>query len=1030
MTKHTVFLCLAAAAAAVAPAAADDHAPSSLRMREPRPVRGRWNLLPLGRRVAQAAPDGPPSDPAPDPAPAPADAPAPTSDPAPAPAEPAAPAPAASPPAKLSDEERATLAAEEAKTEVISVTATSVEHKLFTGRAPVTVVTRNDLNVSGRATIGDILQSLPAQANAANAQVNAGGDGTTRINLRGLGAPRTLVLVNGRRMVNGGPGADAAVDLNAIPLPAIERVEILKDGASAIYGADAVGGVVNLITRPQFNGLDVSLLTSTSQHGDGTEYDASAVTGFTSGDKHTYLVVSGGYQRHDPVFAGERGFSSFQKSYDFASKSEVRNASLAGPGGRVDVSSIGAGGMQPPGCAASACKPDGNGRWSDFTSGDLYDEAAASYLYTPSSRYNVFATGGNRINDSVALFVELLYLRRSSDRQLPPVAFVADSPISKDSLYNPLGGDLLDYRRRIAELGPRQYIDDVSMTRFVLGITGTAPAWLGVFKDWKYEVSHNYGVTDALVGTTGQLLRPRVADALGPSMVSGGVPICVRKPGDPTTQIIYTIMFADHVEAVPCVPLNLLAPSGAIPRDQLKNLTFNDLGSGTDNIRTLLATTGGRIAELPNHGEISLSLGGDYRYELGRQVPPDVASVGYTTDNVARPTDGRFHVFEGYGELAIVPISGHDIARWLELDLGARMLRHNRFGSSLTFKAGGLFRTVHGIAVRGTYSTAFRAPSVPDLFGGLIERTPAAEDPCDTRPPSAGDGTRALDPRVQAECTAQGVPVGSRFNTSQQLSVVGGNPDLKAETAATTTIGVVIEPPQVKGLAVSADYWHIQIDHAIETLGAQTIFANCYDRGVQAYCDQIHRDPVTHRISLIDQFLQNVTRTTTSGVDLALWYDTQIAELGRIHTGLESQYLLRYDLDTSLQVIHGRGFYDLGVYPRFKANLSSNWVHPGGASGGFVLRFVGTYKECAGNNCNSDRNLAMASRDVDRYVKLDLFAGHDFRLGVGKTTLQVGVNNLFDATPPVVYNAAAANSDAATYDFIGRLVYLRLSQQF
>src|SRR6185295_11119587 len=130
-----------------------------------------------------------------------------------------------------------------------------------------------------------------------------------------------------------------------------------------------------------------------------------------------------------------------------------------------------------------------------------------------------------------------------------------------------------------------------------------------------------------------------------------------------------------------------------------------------------------------------------------------------------------------------------------------------------------------------------------------------------------------------------------------------------------------------------------------------------------------------HRITSVDQVLQNVTRTTTSGIDVALRYDTRFAELGRIRTGLEAQYLLRYDLHTALQVIHGVGFYDLGVYPRLRANLSSNWIHPSGASAGFTLRFVGGYKECAANNCNSERNLAMASRDVDRYFKLDLSGG-------------------------------------------------------
>jgi outer membrane receptor protein involved in Fe transport len=305
MTKLAAILCLSAVAA---PAAADDQAPTSSQRRAP------------------------PDD---------------DDDSAPPP-----------------DDERAAPAADNGKTEVISVTGTTVEHELLTGRAPVSVVTRADLAVSGRATLGDVLQALPAQANGANAQVNAGGDGATRINLRGLGAARTLVLVNGRRMVNGGSGADASVDVNAIPLAMVERVEILKDGASALYGADAVGGVVNIITRPQFDGVDVSLLTSTSQHGDGTEYDASFVTGFTTKDKHTYLVVSGSYQHHEPVLAGDRAFSQFQDSYDFASRTVTRNQSLAAIGGRLDRSSIGPGGMQPPGCAAAACKPDGNGGWT------------------------------------------------------------------------------------------------------------------------------------------------------------------------------------------------------------------------------------------------------------------------------------------------------------------------------------------------------------------------------------------------------------------------------------------------------------------------------------------------------------------------------------------------------------------------------------------------------------------------------------------------------------------------------------------
>ncbi|HEX8112928.1 MAG TPA: TonB-dependent receptor, partial [Kofleriaceae bacterium] len=572
----------------------------------------------------------------------------------------------------------------------------------------------------------------------------------------------------------------------------------------------------------------------------------------------------------------------------------------------------------------------------------------------------------------------------------------------------------------------------------VLGITGDVPESWGVLDHWKYELSYNYGIGEAVAGTTGQLNKLHAADALGPSMRDAdGTPICVRVPGDPTTKIIYELHAADGLGAsgriplqpVPCVPLDPFLPAGRIPQDQLKSLTFSDVGAGTDTLHTYLASANGRVAELPDHGEISLSLGGDAHYEVGNLEAPHVASTGYTTDNQVLDTHGKFHLFEGFGELAIVPITGGDLAQRIEITLGAHAVRNNRFGSSLTYKAGGLVRTAGGIAVRGTYATAFRSPSVFDLFGGHTETLPAVEDPCDARPPGAGDATRTLDPRVQAQCTAQGIPVGTRFTTSQQPAVIGGNSDLQPETAATATVGVVIEPPQLPGVTLTADYWHIAIDDAIEALGVPTIFASCYARGIQAFCDQIHRDFTTHRILHVDQFLQNVPRTVTSGIDVALWHDVRLAQLGRIHTALEAQYLLRYDLHAADQVIHGVGYYDLGVYPHYKANLSSRWTHPGGASGGFTLRYVGSYQECAGDDCNTPRNLAM-SRDVDRYFKLDLFGGYDLPSWLGKTTLQAGISNVFDAAPPVVYNAPAANSDATTYDFLGRMVYLRMSQLF
>lgn len=227
------------------------------------------------------------------------------------------------------------------------------------------------------------------------------------------------------------------------------------------------------------------------------------------------------------------------------------------------------------------------------------------------------------------------------------------------------------------------------------------------------------------------------------------------------------------------------------------------MNTGFNMQQTALAEAHGRIAQLPNHGDISLALGGDYRK----------ASGGFTPD----------------------PLTS----------------------------TGALFRTVNGIAARGTYSTAFRAPSIGELFAGAADDFQSAEDPCDTNPPSTGP--RVLDPTTEKHCMDQGVPTGSEFGTTQQRAIAGGNPRLKAETARVATVGVVFEPPQVKGLSFTLDYWRIQIEDAIQVLGATAIFANCYTREVASYCEQIHRDPISHQIDSVDNPVANVGGTTTTG---------------------------------------------------------------------------------------------------------------------------------------------------------------------
>ena len=1007
----------------VAPAAADNNtnAPKSLRMRTRAQPASHWSPMHWGsKRVAQAATpdqqpagaDQPPADGTG--APAPADA-QPTPAPAPQGAAPAAPTVDTTP--NLSDEELKKLAEQEAKEEVITVTGSTIERKTLTTPAPLTILNRDDLNAAGRSTVGDILQSLPAQSNAINAQANNGGDGSTRVNIRGLGTARTLTLLNGRRVVPGGTGADASVDLNAIPLAVIERVEVLKDGASAVYGSDAIGGVVNIITRTDFDGTEVALYSGTSQKGDGFTYDASFVTGHNSENKKGNIIFSAGIQSQDPVFAGDRDFSKFDKTFDFATGEESVGGSTAIPGGRIDTTLIDTDGdgkgdkVNICGATVRFCTSNGMGGYRPYTApADLYNYQPVNYLYTPSSRYNVYSAGTYKIIPEVSGFFEASYLNRTSDQQLAPEPFAAAATISKDSIYNPFGGDVLSYRRRLEEFGPRRSLQSVDTFRIVGGFQGAVPEDAPAFKNWKWELSYNYGRTDAIQKGEGNLILSHLEDAIGPSFIDGNNnPTC----GTPTAPI-----------GNGCVPMNILGPSGSIDPAARNYVTFTGISTGFNEQQTVLASAHGRIAKLPNNGDLSLAVGADYRKEAGGASPDPLTATGDTTGPATAPTEGSYNVSEGFAEVSLVPISGQKFAEWVELNLAARAFHYNTFGNGVTWKAGGLFRTINGFAVRGTYSTAFRAPSVAELFQGKADSFPPTVDPCDTDPSIHPD---PLPQNVANECAAEHVPANAQFGTAQQRSIVGGNDKLKAETANVITAGVVFEPPQAKGLAVTLDYWNVDISKAIQSLGASGILSNCYTRGLMDYCKQVHRDPQQgYGIDFIDDPISNVGGTNTSGLDAAVVYDHKFGDIGRFRTQLEAQYLFKYNLDNTIQVLHGLGNYDLGVYPKYKANVSVGYQHPTGVGAGLNLRYVGSYKECDADDCNGGE----PSRNVDAWYKADLYASYSFKNAAGRTTLSAGVNNVLNRNPSLIYIGFAGDSDSSTYDYMGRFFYGRVSHLF
>jgi outer membrane receptor protein involved in Fe transport len=953
--------------------------------------------------------------------------------------------------------------------EQITVTGSRIRRKDLTTPAPIAVISKQEIQASGKVSIGDFLQGLPEQGNAINTTFNNGGNGSTRISLRGLGAARTLVLLNGRRFVAGGNGADSSVDLNSIPSAAIERIEVLKDGASAIYGSDAIGGVVNLITRRRFNGTEVAGYAGTSTHVDGTVYDLSGTSGRT-GDAGS-ILFSVGYYTQKPVFAGDRDFSKLPWQYDSRGTNTPNRlpgqfavGSPTIPEGTFDIPANQAGTALPnptndprlafynrlvtsplPGYntatkfvrdpTAPICLAGSPGQcWRPYTSsnlppnGDGYNFQPLNYLVTPQQRVSLFTIGEAKIGNSARAYFEGSFVVRRSEQKLAAEPLNLDGEritVSATNFYNPFGRPFFVsgsnvgptdrtppgfVRKRLEEFGERRFGQEIFTYRVVTGVDGTLPESTGIFQGWFWDASFNYGRTVTSNTKQGNLKLPGLQAALGPSWVdSGGVPRCG------TSQ-------ATNIPG--CVPLNMFGGPGSITAEQISGLTFTGTSRGTNELAAVQFNTSGELFKLFAERPVGLAAGYEYRIVAGESIPDPITVAGETTGNKGDITRGHYYVNEGYGELSIPIVDHLPAAEAIEATAALRVFNYSNFGSDATYKFGGRWSIIRDVTLRGTYSTGFRAPSIGDLYQGLADGFPSISDPCAGR-----------NPLVQGTC---GPAWGNGDNQTQLRSQSGGNPALKPETAKIFTIGTVLEPSFVKNLAVTVDYYHIRLEQTIGTIGASTILSGCYSRGISAYCDLVTRDPTTFRISNIRNQFQNVGSNLTDGIDVSVNYNLP-TPAGRFAFIFDGTWLHRYNRTLATgQLVKGRNNYDLGVYPAFKFISGVRWNYEG-LLVGFNTRFTGSYYECgnaAGVYAGAGQCFvnAMDKRIVRPYNAYDVFVTYNFTTTFGRTTVSGGVNNLFDRQPPFVYNAGNSfgASDPSAYPdaYLGRFGYVRIAQNF
>lgn len=928
-----------------------------------------------------------------------------------------APAPApASPPAP----EHAATAPASDKVEEIVVTGSRIKRKELTTPAPVTVLTKDTITASGKINVGDFLQVLPEQGGGVNAQINNGNDGSVTVNLRSLGDQRTLVLVNGRRMVAGGKSPGATPDLNSIPTVAIERIEVLKDGASAIYGSDAIGGVVNIITKKRFNGSEASVYAGQTGYGDGTTWDVSGSVG--TGNETSSVLFSVAYQNQAKVLASARPWSNNPPTYDFQSgKATAIGNSTTFPDGRVSLPAPGAT------CANSAlraskpaldavCKlygetgvndfvpggygPDGSSLYStyDFS---LYNTYPTNYLSIPNHRLQMFATGYSQLGSEARAFFEASYVNRYSQNNMAPMPVTSNSAksivISKDSMYNPFGVDITSWRRRTVEFGNRTWSDLLDTFRVVTGVDGELGSWAGPLKGWIWEAAFNYGRTGGTEVNQGQLRMDTFGNATGPSMLdSSGNPICVKVAGDASTKI------------PGCIPSDVLHGQGTLLPSMADYIGSTGVLKAVNDQKVLTLNLGGDLFKLFARRPVGLAVGYDFRSEFAEQIPDPITAAGQTTGNMQKPTSGTLNVNEGFLELSVPVVSNRFLADNLELSLAARVVKFEQFKANQSYKVGALYSPFRDISLRGTFSTAFRAPNINELFGGsgMSADFVQAGDPCRGASRPASCAADSKDPSVQ-------------FDTLK-----GSNPNLTPETAKIFTAGVVVGPRAVPNLSITLDYYNVKLDNTIGYLGAAYIIAQCYEGGDPTMCERITRDS-TYKIVNVDDQRRNYGTATASGIDLAARYRFPIETYGRFGFTFDGTYLIESNsTDATGFVTKSAGNYDSFILtPRVKFNAGVSWGM-GGFGASVISRYIGSFKECGSGSCSIDDS---DQRVISAFAYFDGNVNYSFKSSAGRTTLMMGVQNIFNADPPFITNANNYGTDP-DFPALGRYFYARVTQ--
>lgn len=915
----------------------------------------------------------------------------------------------------------AVYAADEDKVERIQVTGSRIIREGAVAPTPVTVISGAELLATGATNIGEALNQLPALGSTyslANSGRSIGTAGLNVLDLRNMGTARTLVLVDGKRHVSSSAGSQR-VDVNTIPSSWVERVEVITGGASAIYGADAVTGVVNFILKEDIEGLDFSVTKGFADDSNHSKekFSLSYGTEFDNGNGNVAFAVE---------YAGQDRLRSLDRDQTAVSFTELRNQDQQP--GSIDPNDPDK--ILTPNAGYYAINKDGvfnldgwktfnpDGSMREVYTGsnvdgvkcadcDSFNLREYTDLQPEFKRYNINFKANYQINEDMKAYFEAKYVNsQSSDYGQPAFFFGTPLKVKRDNaflhssvtdLMDAQNADTIGVRLFTDSIGQRIEDDTRETQRYVFGLKGY------IADDWEYDTFAIYGQTDLERVNKNNMIKKNFAYALD-SVIENGVAVC-RDAG---------------ARADGCVPLNIFGAGNA--SSEAQNYV-NTVSTGTSVIKqTVLGgtLTNSMLYELPA-GDIGFSTGVEYRKEESIQKEPKNAEG--TFFNVLGEDSGEYDVKEVFAEVNIPLLADLPAIQQLDLELAARYADYSTIGDATTWKAGLSWQLNDELRARSTYSRAIRAPNIGELFGALGQNFFNIDDSCKL------DNLNDLTPEQAAirknSCAALGVPAdfNSDYDSASIEGLSGGNEDLKEETSTSYTIGAIYQPDFIYGLSISADYWNIEIDDAISSVSAQNMIDKCLDSttGIDnIYCQRITRDPATGEITSLTSQSLNISKLEAAGIDFDIGYVFDLYN-GDVNTNMvvthllkRNEYPFQNEPGTSNEYAGTTG--EAEWQANFTATYSKdNWgVY-------WRTRFIDGVSLYTPQDLEKNPNPS-SNMSYGKYFISDASIAYSFENGI---KLKFGVDNLFDRDLP--YGTTGTGAGSASYDNVGRYYHATFS---